>query len=157
MRASLLLALLAACAASVPAAVDAAVQDAPAPPTPQEEAQPDIAERAFWRGVEVLSRDLPLPFAFDPIYGPPPFPNARGLEMPFDEDHDGRIDYVLIFVLPVPGDPNEVLDVLMHEWAHALLAGTPKADVHGELWGVVYSRVYRAMMAAAARGEFKDL
>jgi len=38
------------------------------------------------------------------------------------------------------------LDVLMHEWAHAMLLGIPEEfDKHGPLWGVCYARCYNVI------------
>jgi len=38
------------------------------------------------------------------------------------------------------------LDVLMHEWAHAMLAGIPEEfDKHGPLWGICYARCYNVL------------
>jgi hypothetical protein len=38
------------------------------------------------------------------------------------------------------------LDVLIHEWAHALTwFGSPLIDDHSEEWGCAYARIYRAL------------
>ena len=41
--------------------------------------------------------------------------------------------------------PIAQLDALIHEWAHAMLAGTPHFAEHDSLWGVCYARCYRAV------------
>ena len=41
----------------------------------------------------------------------------------------------------------ELVDTLLHEWAHALAYGTTfraEFDDHGPEWGVAYSRAYQA-------------
>ena len=37
------------------------------------------------------------------------------------------------------------VDSLIHEWAHAMLAGTTDFTAHGPLWGVCYARCYCAV------------
>ena len=37
------------------------------------------------------------------------------------------------------------VDSLIHEWAHALLAGTHAFEDHDALWGVCYAQCYRAV------------
>ncbi len=38
------------------------------------------------------------------------------------------------------------LDALIHEWAHAMLAGVPtEFHKHGPMWGVCYARCYCAV------------
>jgi len=40
---------------------------------------------------------------------------------------------------------NYSIDVLLHEWAHALAWGKD-ADIHGPNWGKAYSKVYRMFL-----------
>lgn len=42
------------------------------------------------------------------------------------------------------------LQVLAHEWAHAMLWSVSLEDQHDEMYGVAYSRTYRAMVEASA-------
>jgi hypothetical protein len=37
---------------------------------------------------------------------------------------------------------NQLIDILVHEWAHILAWDAP-GDEHGGAWGRAYSRVYR--------------
>ena len=37
------------------------------------------------------------------------------------------------------------IDSLIHEWAHAMLAGTHEFAEHGPVWGVCYAKCYRAL------------
>jgi len=42
----------------------------------------------------------------------------------------------------------ETVDVIEHEWAHAMTWRVPRPDCHDEIWGAAFSRCYRAVTAA---------
>jgi hypothetical protein len=42
---------------------------------------------------------------------------------------------------------SQLVDVLEHEWAHAMVWDCDQTDPHDELWGVAFSRAYRAGLA----------
>lgn len=52
--------------------------------------------------------------------------------------------------------PGEMIDVIIHEWAHAMMwpVVLSEDEEHAELWGVAYSRAYRAVEAAGRNGVF---
>jgi len=53
-----------------------------------------------------------------------------------------RINIMVARSLPLVAQ----LDALIHEWAHAMLAGMPEEfHKHGPMWGVCYARCYCAV------------
>jgi len=46
----------------------------------------------------------------------------------------------------VEDTPYHAVQILFHEWAHALSWGTPTKQDHPDEWGIWYARIYRAYM-----------
>jgi hypothetical protein len=88
-----------------------------------------------------LARDLPAKYAvnirFEHIPGP-----YLGLT------YEGSVPGSLVVEIESRLDPQSVMDVLIHEWAHVVVWDVIQSDPHDELWGVAYSRSYRCARAA---------
>lgn len=71
-------------------------------------------------------------------------PGAWGMAMPSADDSE-----YLIWINYRCTEPDFLVDILTHEWAHCMAFDHPEMeqdDVHGDVWGIMSSRAYRAVL-----------
>lgn len=114
---------------------EATGQEAPAPALTAE--QLDLVQAVRHH----LEREIPAPRPTTFVLGP-----LRGPLLGETYQNGTRQD--LVVAVDSEQGIQGVIDTLIHEWAHAVVWDVTLDNAHDELWGVAYSRCYRAARAA---------